>query len=491
MALSLQADLTLINGALRPDVTVHVGGDGRIIGVDRPGDETEDEAEGNVVEIFSATSGEFAAPQGRKIHRLRKRVLLPGFVNAHSHAFQRLLRGRTEFRAPGRPGDDFWSWRNAMYKVTQALDPDELEAVTRMAMMEMLLAGYTHVVEFHYLHNQKNGQQYDDPAELSRRVLAAAESAGIGITLLRVAYQRGGVGIAASVEQRRFTDPDLDRYARAWEATVPLVELGSRRPVQIGMAAHSVRALDKDFLEGLGRLAEEKGCVLHAHVAEQPREVEECLQEHDCRPLELLAASGLVTERFTAVHGTYLAAEEADLLGEAGATVCICPTTERNLGDGLPDLQALQSAGARLAIGSDSQVRINPFAELRGLEDGERLRLGRRNCLAPAAGGPVAPYLLEAGSAGGARAGQLGAGSIAPGQRADLVAVDLEVPMLAGVLEGRESDGALLAALVLGGDSSWVCDVWVGGRHVVEAGQLLRWPSAVEDYRKVAKRVWG
>jgi len=491
MALSLQADLTLVNGVLKPDVTVHVGGDGWILGVDGPVDDDAEAAEGSVEEVFSATSGEFAAPQGRKIHRLRKRVLVPGFVNAHSHGFQRLLRGRTEVRAPGRSDDDFWSWRSAMYRITQALDPDDFEAVTRLAMMEMLLAGYTHVVEFHYLHNQKDGQQYDDPAELSRRALAAADSAGIGITLLRVAYQRGGVGRGASVEQRRFSDPDFDRYMRAWEATVPLVEREARRPVQIGMAAHSVRALDRDFLEGLARFAQDKGCVLHAHVAEQPREVAECLEEHGCRPVELLSECGLVTERFTAVHGTHMSSSEARLLGEAGATVCVCPTTERNLGDGLPDLRALQNAGVQLAIGSDSQARVDPFAELRGLEDGERLRTGRRNCLAPAVGGHVAPVLFQAGSSGGARASQLCAGSIAPGQRADLVSLDVETPALSGVFEGREGPKALLSSLFLGGSASLVRDVWVGGRHVVEDGELLRWATAAEDYRKVAQKVWG
>lgn len=491
MGISLRADLTLIDGRLTPNVVVHVGRDGLIEEIDSGGRAARgDTAAMTLAANVASLPGDFSTAPGRGVHRLRGKALIPGFCNGHSHAFQRLLRGRTERRLVGRSSDDFWSWRGAMYRITENLQPEDVEVVSRMAFMEMLLAGYTHVAEFHYLHNQVGGQAYDDPAELSVRVLEAADKAGIGITLLRVAYQRGGPGKAPSAAQRRFTDSDPDRYLAALEVTELLAEPAARRPVLVGMAAHSVRALDAPYLQALAQMAEGTERLLHAHIAEQPQEIEECLEEHGKRPTEVFADCGLLGERFTAVHATHLGDGEAQLLGEAGASVCVCPTTERNLGDGLPNLGALVEAGVTLAIGSDSQARIDPFAELQGLEDGERLRTGARNCLVQA-DGSVAPNLLSLGTAGGHRAAGLPAGGISVGQRADLVSVDISGPSLAGVRSGADSEDALLAALVLAGHASLVRDVWVGGRHVVEDGSMLRWESTLDDYRRVASKVWG
>ncbi len=484
MRRTLQADLTLIDGELRPGVVVRIGRDGRIESV-----EQADCAADKPLAERAAVSPAFEhqARHAPSVKRLRGRILLPGFVNAHSHAFQRLLRGRTEQRAHGRSGDDFWSWRETMYRVTDVLTPEELEVVSRFAFLEMKLAGFTHVTEFHYLHHQPGGRPYADPAELARRVVAGAEAAGIGITLLRVAYQRSGPGQPPNPQQLRFVDRDVDTFARHLEATEAALPQG--RIVSSGIAAHSVRALDRSYLEGLADLAGDR--PVHCHVAEQTRENDECRAEHGMSPVELLGDVGLLNSRLTAVHATHLAPGDAERLGKAGAGACICPTTERNLGDGLPNLIDLRAAGVSLSIGTDSHVRIDPFAELRMLEDGERLRTRSRNVLADGPGGSVAPALFEAATGGGARAAGLPGWGIQKGSRADLVSLRIDDPSLAGIACTPGAAGALFSALALGGHPRLVSDVWVAGRQEVHDGACLRWEQACEDYAQVVRRVFG
>jgi formimidoylglutamate deiminase len=477
---ALAADWTLVDGRLLRDCVLRLDDGGRIASV----------------EVAPALA------DGTPVQRLRGRVLLPGFVNAHSHAFQRLMRGRTEFRsAVGEAGsapDDFWSWRAAMYALTESLSPDDIEIVSQFAYMEMLRAGFTHVAEFHYLHHGDGGAPYADAIETSRRVLAAAGHAGIGVTLLRVAYQRGGWRSGASREQLRFCDRDPEVYARRLDDTRSAcmsAERDSRglRPVRAGIAAHSVRALDGEWLRALGRLASSGAAPLplHAHVAEQAREVEQCFGETGRSPVQHLADCGLLGPRFTAVHATHLEAGEAGLLGDARAAACICPTTERNLGDGLPALEPLHAAGVTLCLGSDSHARIDPFAELRGLEDGERLRTRRRNVLVGERG-QVAPVLFAAAAAGGARSLGLDAGEIAPGQRADLVALRIdEDPALAGAATSSRDGDALFATLMLAGTASLVSDVWVGGSPVVEDRSIRGWDAARRAFEAVAARYGG
>ena len=459
MAHAHQADFTWIDGRFVRDAIVTVGDDGRIasIGTGAVGDQT--------------------------VERLRGRLLMPGFVNAHSHAFQRLIRGRTEANPPGGPGD-FWVWREAMYRAVDRLTPESVEAVARLAFVEMVAAGWTHVVEFHYVHHQVGGRAYRDRNELARRVLAAAEFAGLGITLLKVAYQRGGAGVPAAGGQLRFVD-DLDAYARSLQ-DLQGERRDGLRAVRVGMAAHSVRAVDGAYLRGLAELGD-PDTVLHAHVAEQPREIEECVAETGRRPVELLADCGLLGPRFTGVHATHLGPGEAALLAHSG--VCVCPTTERNLGDGLPDLGALLAAGATLSLGSDSQARIDPFAEARGLEDGERLRTGRRVVLA-GDGGTTAEAVLAAATMGGARAAGLGGGGIVVGGRADLVSLRLDANVFAGSTLGEGADEAVAGALVLGGHAGLVDDVWVGGHRVVEGGRHPGMAEAVRGYEAVVEAVF-
>jgi len=353
--------------------------------------------------------------------RLERIALAPGFANAHSHAFQRELRGRVE-----RPGD-FWSWRDEMYRLAASLDPETIHASSHTCYAQMRRAGYTSVCEFHYVHHRPDGRPYDEPNALAHAVCEAAEAAGLRITLLLVAYERGG--------EPRFRDPDVDTFLsrveslRGWARNRPFVE--------VGVAPHSVRAVSRAWLE---RLAELEG-PLHVHADEQRREIDECLAEHGLRPVELLAETGVLAARTTVVHATHADAREVELLATSGATVCLCPTTEANLGDGWPPTAELVAAGVPLAIGSDSNVRLDPLEELREVETVARRVAECRQVV------DLTTLLRAAWPT-----------RIEPGAPADLVALDLRNDALACV---RDED--LAAALVFGGDASTVVRTWVAG----------------------------
>jgi formimidoylglutamate deiminase len=300
---------------------------------------------------------------------------LPAFATAHSHAFQRAMRGRAQ--RPGPAGaDDFWSWRRAMYDLAASLTPERAHAIARVAFRELRAAGVLSVGEFHYVHHQPDGTPYDDRTAMADAVVAAAKAEGLRIALLRAVYHRAGPGKPAEGVQRRFADPSPD--AALADVDALLARYRGDPDVRVGLAPHSVRAVPPAWLAELAAYAEARALPLHMHVAEQPAEVEACAAETGRRPLELLADRGLLGPRFVAVHATHLAPHEALLLGEARAFACLAPTTERDLGDGLPDVGALRRAGARLCTGVDSHVLSDPFEDMRGVELGERLRtLGR------------------------------------------------------------------------------------------------------------------
>jgi formimidoylglutamate deiminase len=325
------------------------------------------------------------------------RLVLPGFVNTHSHSFQRALRGRTE-------GGDFWAWREAMLNLARGQTPHQVRDEYARVYREMRRAGYTAVGEFHYIGIEE--------AEAARD---AAEEAGIGLVLLLVAYARDGLD--------RFRQQSVSAYLKQVEA------LRSREG-SVGVAPHSVRACPAEWLEAIGRYAEREQLVLHVHADEQPREVEECLAEHGVRPIELLARTGCLGPRTTVVHATHADDRELDLLADAGARICLCPTTEANLGDGFPPLEAILEREIPLCIGSDSNVRIDPLEELRELEGIARRQALRRNVIPP-------DRLLQIGSDEGAAALGL--------DHWDGIEVDLGHRSLAGV-EPNE----VKAALVLG-----------------------------------------
>ncbi len=392
-------------------------------------------------------------------------LTIPGLANAHSHAFQRALRGRTH---SGR--GDFWSWRDAMYDLAARLDPDRYLALARATFAEMALAGITCVGEFHYLHQAPGGAPYADPNEMGRAMIEAARQAGIRITLLDACYLHGGIGEEPNEVQRRFSDGDAEGWARR------VADLDDGPGALIGAAIHSVRAVDPDSAAAVAGWA--RGRSLHAHVSEQRDENEACRAGYGRTPTALLADAGAIDERFTAVHATHLEARDVAILGGAAATCCLCPTTERDLGDGVGPARELVDGGARLALGSDSHAVIDPFEEARAVELDERLASGER-------GRNSAAALLAAATAGGHGAlGWHDAGRIEPGAPADLVTIGLDSVRLAGA-----DPESAIPSLVFAGAAADVRDVVVGGREVVRDRAHLELDVA-EELRAAVDAVW-
>ncbi len=417
---------------------------------------------------------------GRPDRKLAGKLLVPGFVNAHSHAFHRLLRGRTQIASP--QGDSFWTWREAMYRVAAALDPEALFVAARQAFIEMLLAGITTVGEFHYLHHTADGNPYTDPLELIDPVLRAANAAGIRLCLLDALYMRGDFASPARGAQLRFADDSLDAMADRVSALHRRLASGDGR-LTWGVAAHSLRTVPIDAIVGLKtRFA---NVPLHIHASEQHREVLASIQTYGGRPVELLANAGVLDGLTTLVHATHVVPEEMQLIAQTGAIVCVCPSTEADLGDGLTPAADFHARGVPLCLGTDGQTLSSIVEEARRLEMHERLRLERRNLLA----GPtqaVAPVLLRAAGETGAAALGLKAGRIAPGMCADLVSYSLDDPTLAGA-----DDDTLLAALMLSADSRALRDVMVAGRLVVEDGQHADAAASGADFTILARRLFS
>jgi formimidoylglutamate deiminase len=415
------------------------------------------------------------APSDATRVRLPGKVLLPGLVNGHSHAFQRVLRARTEVMSASASGDDFWSWREAMYAAATSLDPEGVFVVSRQAFLEMALAGITTVGEFHYLHHQPDGTPYVDEHELALQVLRAANEVGLRIALLRVAYARAGFGVAPNPRQRRFLDPDVETCLRRTSELKARVE---GPLVTVGLAPHSVRAVPRSWLEAMHAW---RG-PLHAHVSEQPAEIAASLKEHGRRPVQLFDDLGLLGPRFTGVHAIHLDAEEVQRLGATGSTVCACPSTERNLGDGVVRADELLSAGVTVSLGTDSQAHVDLLDDARQLEGHLRLLRLRRNVLTPATGdrSGLAARLLECATVSGARSLGVKTGLLEPGHPADFVTLRRDGPALAGL-----DDESLLSGVVLAGAP--VADVAVAGRFIVRDGVHALAQTATLAFRSVMK----
>lgn len=365
------------------------------------------------------------------------RLSLPGFVSAHSHAFQRALRGKTQ-RTPAATGT-FWSWREAMFSLVDGLTPESLGAVSRQAFDELRAAGVTAVGEFHYVHHQPGGIPYAQRTLLADVVIEAALAAGLQVCLLRVAYARAGAGREPEGGQRRFCDASVEDVVRDVEALQG--RWGTHPGVRVGIAPHSVRAVPREWITALHAVARSAALPFHMHVAEVQGEVDACVAEHGLRPVEFLAGLGVLDPRFVAVHATRLEPHEARLLGEAGAMVCACPSTERDLGDGLADLGSLREAGVRLCTGIDSHVVTDPVEEMRALESHERLRLRRRVTFEPPAGRTPAMQLALEASVYGAQACGWDA-TLTPTHTTwnPRTLVDLTHPTLAGVAPDEALD---------------------------------------------------
>jgi formiminoglutamate deiminase len=332
--------------------------------------------------------------------RVGRALSVPGFVTAHSHAFQRGLRGATQ--RPASQAGSFWSWRDAMYRLADRVTPATIARLSRLAFDELVRAGVVAVGEFHYVHHGPGGTPYADRTVLADEVICAALDAGLAISLLRVAYARGGPGHEPEGAQKRFCDHDVDAVLR--DVDTLRTRWRNEPRVRIGIAPHSVRAVPREWIAQLHAYARREKLPFHMHVAEQQGEIDACLAEHGRRPVELLADLGVLDERFCAVHATVLEGHEARLLGESRAHVCVCPTTERDLGDGLPNLGALRASGVRLSVGVDSHVITDHVEEMRALETHERLRTRQRVTFAGDEGRTPAEQLLIEASVHGAQA---------------------------------------------------------------------------------------
>ena len=404
---------------------------------------------------------------------LRVAVLLPAPVNLHSHAFQRAMAGISERRGTEQR-DSFWTWRQIMFRFLDALTPDDVEAIAAFVQMEMLEAGYAAVGEFHYLHHQPGGVPYDNPAELSDRIISAAANTGIGLTHLPVLYQYGGCDRRAlAAGQIRFGN-DLQSFEKLYEKAAKSLK-ALPGDAAIGIAPHSLRAVDEDGLQAVVNLAGDK--PLHMHLAEQVPEVEEVLAAKGARPVEWLLKNHDVEPNWCLIHCTQMTQEETSALASTGAVAGLCPITESSLGDGIFDGVRYLAQGGRFGFGSDSNLRISLSEELRTFEYSQRLRDQSRATVATAEMS-TGRVLYEGAAAGGAQAAGRNAGSIAVGRLADLVALNGN----AIDLDGRKGD-EVLDTFVFAGDDRMVSEVWSAGRHVVSSGKHVKGEAIRTKFR--------
>ncbi len=408
-----------------------------------------------------------------------KGIAIPALTNVHSHAHQRLMAGLAERAGPG--ADSFWTWRDVMYGFALKLGPDDLGAVAAQLYVEMLKSGFSVVGEFQYLHHQPDGTPYGEPAELSLRCIGAAEQAGIAITMLPALYNYGGFGGQASTPgQRRFVN-GADRFLRIFE-TLDRV-CGGHPLRRLGIAPHSLRAVTAELLKTVIAAIDAKAPI-HIHVAEQVKEVEDCLAWGSRRPVELLLDSLDVSPRWCAIHATHMTAAETEDLAKSGAVVGLCPTTEANLGDGIFPAVDYRKAGGVIAIGSDSHISVSPAEDLRMLEYSQRLRDLTRNALASGPGASTGRSLFDAALKGGAQAMAQPVGAIAPGYRADIAVLDADHPALIG-----RSGDSLLDSWIFSGGNQCVKDVFVAGTHVVKDRHHIREEEIEAGFRAAVRRL--
>ena len=416
--------------------------------------------------------------------RLKNRAILPGLVNAHSHAFQRVIRGRTEYRSQDT-ADSFWTWRELMYRAANTLDFADIYVASRMAFLEMALSGITAVGEFHYLHHSPDGQKFDDPNLIAKEVIRAANDVGLRIALLRVAYERAGYNQETNPLQKRFIEgadvyvDNLERLRR---------ELADDGVAWVGAAPHSVRAVSLHYLKIVGDYASRNNLPMHMHVAEQPAEVSACIEEYGRSPVALLETEGLLSNKFTAVHAIHVTPKAIAAIGRTGALVCACPTTERNLGDGVIPADGYVENQVPICLGTDSHAQIDLLEDARELEYHLRLQRKERNVLAPndeQDRSALARRLLGCATVNGAKSIGFNGGQIEAGAPADFFTVDVNDPSIAGA-----SEDDLLSNVVFSLSRTAVKDVVVCGKRIVEDGHHQDEEEIVEEFKALQSRLW-
>ncbi len=407
--------------------------------------------------------------------------VVPGIANLHSHAFQRAMAGLAERQQS--EADSFWTWREWMYRFAATLSPNDVQVIARQLYVEMLEAGYTSVCEFHYLHHDVDGRPYARSAAMAEAIVAAARETGIRLTLLPVLYQRGGFdGRALSTRQQRFGHA-TEAYLRLVDDLRSGVAAGAASTVRVGVAFHSLRAVEIAMMREVLAALDEPGMPVHLHIAEQPAEVADCLASHGRRPVRLLLDELPVDARWTLVHATHIDDAEVRGIAASGATVAICPTTEANLGDGLFPLRAFLAAGGRYGIGSDSHVSVSPIEDLRWLEYGQRLVEQKRSraLLGP---GSTAEAMLRAVAASAAASTGQPVGMLDAASDVDLLALDAEAPAMAGATRGDALD-----RWVFCGNRPLVRDAFVAGRRVVADGRHPLRETVAAAYAATLRRL--
>ncbi len=405
-------------------------------------------------------------------------IVIPGLANSHSHAFQRVLAGHTEQRGPANK-DNFWTWRSRMYALAGQIDARAMKGIARQAYGEMLATGYTSVAEFHYLHNEPGESGPSDA--MFEAIVEAASETGIRLTYVPVLYERAGFTDPEPTEDQRRFALTADQLIKHYERASSVASSMSDGYFQTGIGAHSLRAVSADSLKQISAIAKNDGVPMHVHIAEQQREVDQCVAEFNARPVEWLLDNYDVDENWCLVHATHIDEKEVESIARSGAVVGLCPSTEANLGDGLFPLQAFLERHGRIAIGSDSHVSINPFEELRWLEYGQRLISQSRN-VAAIGQQQTGRSLFELAAQGGALACGQDSGRIASGANADLVVLDDDSPMLAG-----HTSRSFLDALVFSGFTLPIDRVMVHGRWQVIDGRHRSEEEARTEYAAIAE----
>jgi formimidoylglutamate deiminase len=416
--------------------------------------------------------------------------VLPGLVNAHSHAFQRAIAGLTERKGVTQGDDDFWSWRDRMYSAALRITPDQLEAIASLLYAELLAGGYTQVCEFHYLHNGVDAAA--DPLEMSLALVRAAQRVGMGLTLLPTLYMRSGFGAAGLREDQR-------RFASTPESLMRLVEGVQRQTlalerINVGVAVHSLRAVAPAAVQEIAAFAASGGLPVHIHIAEQTQEVQDCIAHTGQRPIAWLLDHVTLNARWNLVHATHTTAAELKAVSASGAAIVICPSTEANLGDGVFDYTGYANEAGLWSIGSDSHVTRAWSEELRLLEYSQRLTQRRRNVAAQSGGAAsTAAALFEGALAGGRCATSLALGGIELGHRADFLVLDATAPALLGIPAEQ-----MLDALVFSSPGAPCQDVFVAGRPVVRQGLVSAgssasppWPELARNFTKAMTALWS